>query len=164
MKNELLNIKKNTMWDEPERSANHCTCVRPEFLGGLTWSPLSFAAGQLCFWQYATAWSLGLHLTSTIKKNKKNFKNIFSLCWTRKITYFHWSPTWKVLDGCLAGLGEGNVSTSASWIGLSSHCSLAVCLGSGKLIVQQIKSILNYCALSGNLILSKLSRKRDKPD
>lgn len=36
----------------------------------------------------------------------------------------------------------------------------------GKQIVQGIKggisSILNYCAFSGNLILSKLSRKRDK--
>ena len=36
-------------------------------------------------------------------------------------------PTWKVLDGGLAGLGEWHVSTSSSF---GVRRSLAVCLGS----------------------------------
>lgn len=92
-----------------------------------------------------------------------------ALCTEEKI-----QRTWKVLDGELAGLCEGNVSTGSYWAGLRVHCPLAVCLGSGgkkktKQIVQGsargwILSILNYCAFSGNLIFGKLSRKRDKPD
>lgn len=37
-------------------------------------------------------------------------------------------------------------------------------LGEKKGSKRGISSILNYCAFSGNLIFSKLSRKRDKPD
>lgn len=66
-------------------------------------------------------------LTSSIRHNLANRDSK-----QRQTLHCKWSPTWKVLDRELAGLGEGHVSPYSSWAGLSVRYSLAVCLGSGK--------------------------------
>lgn len=119
------------------------TCVWPEFLASWTWSPPGFAAGLLYFWQYATASSPGLRLSET-KKSKRAQEYLPAqwdiIMYLRQTRHCEGSRTWKVLDGELAGLGEGNVSTYPSWAGLRVHCPLAVRLGSGKTqIVRGIK-------------------------
>lgn len=64
-------------------------------------------------------------LRDIYQRNKDVIKLLRTLCCER-------SPTWQVLDGELAALGEGNVSAYSSWADLGVRYSLAVCLGSGK--------------------------------
>lgn len=70
---------------------------------------------------------------TTANKQRNIYQKIITIHFKEWQTlHYKWSHTWKVLDGELAGLGEGNVSTYSSWAGVRVHCPLAVCLGSGK--------------------------------